>query len=159
MIRCTPLRPQGSLSLNPDGTYDLDVKRRAKPEHIRPTSSKQAAAADAPVQDPAVVARFKMQLPRALAEWAAGDHKGFDNLLATRILATPQASHESVIHDMLEDALAIAPSVGVRPQELKEALEEVSKITRALGEAEDVKLSRQVKRPVAEAAAAEEGAR
>mmetsp|Transcript_34091 Transcript_34091/g.98109 ORF Transcript_34091/g.98109 Transcript_34091/m.98109 type:complete len:348 (+) Transcript_34091:74-1117(+) len=134
---------------NQDGTYNLDVKKHARPEHIRPTTTKPAA----PAQDPAMVARWKMQLPRALAEWAAGDHKGFDNLLAARIMATPQVSLESVIHDMLEDAMAIAPTVGVRPDELKEALEKVQKITKALTDA-DVKVSKQVKRPVAEAAPA-----
>jgi len=135
-------------SRNRDGTYDLDVKKHAKPEHVRPVSTK---ATGATAQDAAMVARWKMQLPRALAEWAAGDHKGFDNLLAGRIMASPQAELEGIIRDMLEDARAIAPSLGIRPQELEEALNQVQKITNALDEA-DVKLSKQVKRPVAEAA-------
>mmetsp|Transcript_86635 Transcript_86635/g.240207 ORF Transcript_86635/g.240207 Transcript_86635/m.240207 type:complete len:349 (-) Transcript_86635:8-1054(-) len=131
-----------------DGTYELDVKRHAKPEHIRPASSNKAVASTVQVQDSALLARWKMQLPRALAEWAAGDHKGFDSLLAARIMATPQASYEDTIHDMLADALAAAPTVGIRAQELEEALEQVEKITKAMVEA-DVKLSKHVKRPIA----------
>jgi len=132
-------------SRNQDGTYDLDIKKHAKPQQMRPALSKQA-----PAEDPAAVARWKMQLPRALAEWAAGDQKVFDELLAARIMASPHADIEVVVHDMLQDAKDMAPAVGLRPQELEEALNEVKKITKAFMEADET-LSKQVKRPVAEA--------
>jgi len=99
-----------------DGTYELDVKRRALAEHLRPASSagkKQAGR----LED----VRWRMQLPRALSEWQLGDPTAFEKLLASRIQTVRGQDQARAIHDMLQDALAVCSSLGFSSEELEKA--------------------------------------
>jgi len=93
-----------------DGTYELDVKRRADPALLRPHRSEASEA------------RWRMQLPRALAELEAGDPKAFERLVAARAAATVGHEADRVIAETLQDAVALCSSLGFSSEELEREL-------------------------------------
>jgi len=113
--------------LNEDGTVELDIKRRASPSLLRPSSGASGKSRGAGME----LVRWRMQLPRALAEYHAGEHDAFERLLEARAEAQPGRHPDKVLADMLEDALSACKALGFGSGEIEQALRLVRERLRA----------------------------
>mmetsp|Transcript_119933 Transcript_119933/g.344658 ORF Transcript_119933/g.344658 Transcript_119933/m.344658 type:complete len:279 (-) Transcript_119933:238-1074(-) len=112
-MRWVPAVVRGRCS---DGWYELDIKRHADPALLRRGSSASKAGDLAET-------RWRMQLPRALAELQAGDAALFQRLLQERVAARPGIDPESAMCEVLKDAAAACSVLGFAAEEVEQALE------------------------------------
>mmetsp|Transcript_168727 Transcript_168727/g.542227 ORF Transcript_168727/g.542227 Transcript_168727/m.542227 type:complete len:344 (-) Transcript_168727:148-1179(-) len=119
-------------SQNADGTYELDIKKRADAALLRaaaaeggPLGGGASAAARGRAKEGVNFARWRMQLPRALAEMHAGEPEAFERLLLARLGANPGQDHDEVYRDMLQDAVPLCATLGYSAEELEVAIRQV----------------------------------
>mmetsp|Transcript_70955 Transcript_70955/g.200280 ORF Transcript_70955/g.200280 Transcript_70955/m.200280 type:complete len:818 (+) Transcript_70955:115-2568(+) len=101
------------LRRHPDGSYELDKKKCAKAEHVR------LARRGTPGPE---LARWQMQLPRALAEASRGDDKQLTAMFRARVDSHPQAQQAREYRYALADAIEAAKSMGLDVRELEAEL-------------------------------------